>query len=69
MMSAHSVHIQFFKLLFAFEDSRAYRKLLEFLHQRNDSRGFPGGPVVKTPCSQKGTRVQSLIGELRSHKL
>ena len=32
------------------------------------ARDFPGGPVVKTPCSQCwGSWVQSLVGELRSH--
>ena len=30
------------------------------------SRGFPGGPVVKTP--RLHGRVQSLVGELRSHR-
>ena len=35
-----------------------------------DHRGgyFPGGPVVRTLLSLPGARVQSLIGELRSHK-
>lgn len=29
----------------------------------------PGGPVVKTPCFHcQGPGVQSLVGELRSHK-
>ena len=32
--------------------------------------GFPGGPVVKTLCFQcRGTQIQSLVEELRSHKL
>ena len=35
-----------------------------------DHRGghFPGGPMVRTLLSLPGARVQSLIGELRSHK-
>ena len=32
-------------------------------------RGFPGGPVVKTPHFTSGTLVRSLVGELRSHML
>ena len=32
--------------------------------------GFPGGPVVKTLCFQcRRTQIQSLVDELRSHKL
>ena len=30
---------------------------------------FPGGPVVKNSPSNTGDTVQSLVGELRSHKL
>ena len=30
---------------------------------------FPGGPVVKNPPSNAGTQVQSLVRELRSHRL
>ena len=30
-------------------------------------RDFPGGPVVKNPLPMQGTRVRSLVGELRSH--
>ena len=30
---------------------------------------FPGGPVVKNSPSNAGDTVQSLVGELRSHKL
>ena len=34
----------------------------------NNVWDFPGGPVVKTPCSQcRGCGVGSLVGELRSH--
>jgi len=32
-------------------------------------RGFPGGPVVKTLLPRQAATVQSLVGELRSHKL
>ena len=31
------------------------------------SRGFPGGPVVKTILPMQGALVWSLVGELRSH--
>ena len=32
------------------------------------AKGFPGDPVVKTPCSQyREAGVRSLVGELRSH--
>ena len=30
---------------------------------------FPGGPVVKNPLAMQGTKVQSLVEELRSHVL
>ena len=33
-------------------------------------QGFPGGPAIKTPSFRcKGVQVQSLVGEVRSHKL
>ena len=34
---------------------------------KSQERDFPGGPVVKTWPSNAGARVQSLVGELRSH--
>ena len=30
-------------------------------------RGFPGGPMVKTPPSNAGTQVRSLVGKLLFH--
>ena len=33
------------------------------------SRGFPGGPMVKICLPMQGTRVRSLVGELRSPML
>ena len=33
------------------------------------SRDFSGGPSVKNPPSMLGTRVQSLVAELRFHML
>jgi len=39
----------------------------EFLD--DNSRGnFPGGPVVKTLFPLQKARVQSLVGQLRSHR-
>ena len=32
-----------------------------------ESRGFPGGPVVKNPPCNAGTQVQTLVRELRPH--
>ena len=35
--------------------------------KKGGTRGFPGGPAVKTPRFHcRGTRVRSLVGELRS---
>ena len=38
--------------------------------QNSPKRDFPGGPVVKTPhrLAPQGAWVQSLVGELSSHK-
>ena len=33
------------------------------------AREFPGGPVVRTWCFHSQGQIQSLVGELRSHKL
>ena len=33
-----------------------------------EGRDFPGGPVVKTALPTQRAWVQSLVGELRSHK-
>ena len=34
-----------------------------------DHRDFPGGPAVKTLTSNARNGVQSLVGELKSHRL
>ena len=36
-------------------------------HTHTHLRDFPGSPVIKTALPLQGTRVQSLVGELRSH--
>ena len=33
------------------------------------SREFPGGPVVRIHCSLLKVQVQSVVGELKSHKV
>ena len=40
------------------------------LTKKIKSKGFPGGPVVKTPCCNcREPQVQALVSELRSHVL
>ena len=39
----------------------------QYLIQRQDNMGFPGGSVVKSPPPMQETQVQSLISEPRNH--
>ena len=44
--------------------------LVSVIYPSKISRQFPGGPVVRTRCFHcPGARVQSLVRELKSHKL
>ena len=41
---------------------------LNFLYIKNKVKKFPGGPVLRTLLSLLSTQIQSLVGELKSHK-
>ena len=58
--AGHKAKITFLKISARKLYKTAFRSLLY--------RDFPGGPMVKTPCSQCRGH-QSLVGELRSHEL
>ena len=54
--------------LFGLQFHRTYN-LQKWTGSKMVLRGFTGGPVVKTVLPRQAATVQSLVGELRSHKL